>query len=59
VVPDLFEIDPGILSNRPGQVILADKGYASAEFEGFLSAHGARCRRSLKLAIGDRKPAVD
>jgi hypothetical protein len=39
VARDLFESEPGLL--RSGQVILADKGYASAEFEHFISEHGA------------------
>ena len=41
VVRDLLEIEPGLLDARPGQMILADKGYASAEFETFLADHGA------------------
>ncbi len=39
VARDLFESEPGLL--RPGQVILADKGYASKEFERYLAEHGA------------------
>ena len=30
---DLFESDPSLLAGRTAQVLLADKGYASAEFE--------------------------
>ena len=45
VARDLFEIDQDLLSNRPGQVILADKGYASGEFETFLAAQGAQLVR--------------
>jgi hypothetical protein len=57
VARDLFEIDPGLLANRPGQVILADKGYASAEFEGFLAAKGARLIRPAKKGEAPRPGA--
>ena len=39
VARDLFETEPELL--RRGQVILADKGYRSAELETFLAEHGA------------------
>ena len=45
VARDLFEMDPGLLGNRPGQRILADKGYTSKEFERFLFEHGAHLVR--------------
>jgi hypothetical protein len=48
VARNLFEIDQDLLANRPGQIILADKGYASAEFEGFLAAKGTRLIRQAK-----------
>jgi hypothetical protein len=48
VVRDLLEIEPALLEGRPGQIILADKGYASAEFEAFLSDHGATLVRPAK-----------
>jgi hypothetical protein len=35
---DMLEIEPGLL--RCGQVIMADKGYRSAELEAFLASHG-------------------
>ena len=57
VARDLFEIDQDLLSNRPGQVILADKGYASAEFEGFLAAKGARLIRPAKKGEAPRPGA--
>ena len=37
IARDLFEIESELLASRPGQTILADKGYASAEFETFLT----------------------
>ena len=48
IARDLFEIDPALLANRPGQTILADKGYASAEFEAFLTHHGATLLRPAR-----------
>lgn len=38
VARDLFEAEPALM--RPGQRILADKGYRSKEFEGFLADQG-------------------
>lgn len=37
VLRDLFEIEPELLEGRAGQVIFADKGYASRELERFLA----------------------
>ncbi len=47
VARDLFEIEPQLI--RPGQVILADKGYASREFETFLADHDALLIRPAKV----------
>jgi hypothetical protein len=41
VLRDLLEHEASLLGERPGQVILADKGYRSAEFEAFLAEHHA------------------
>jgi hypothetical protein len=40
VALDIFEGDPGLLAGRTGQTLVADKGYASAEFERRLADHG-------------------
>jgi Transposase DDE domain len=48
VARDLFETEPGLLAARPGQTIIADKGYASAEFEVFLADHGATLIRPAR-----------
>lgn len=40
VALDLFEADPDLLAGRAGQTLVADKGYASAEFERRLAEHG-------------------
>jgi hypothetical protein len=45
VARDLFEIEPGLLAGRRGQTIVADKGYASREFETFLNDRGANLLR--------------
>jgi hypothetical protein len=41
VLRDLLEAEAGLLGQRPGQVIVADKGYRSKEFEAFLVDHHA------------------
>jgi hypothetical protein len=41
VLRELLEIEPHLLRGRPGQVILADKGYRSRELDTFLEDHGA------------------
>jgi hypothetical protein len=41
VLRDLLESELALLAQRPGQVIMADKGYRSAEFETFLTEHHA------------------
>lgn len=46
VARDLFEIEPGLV--RPGQVLMADKGYASGEFETFLAERGVSLIRPSK-----------
>ena len=45
VLRDLLEVEPELLGTRPGQVIVADKGYASGEFETFVVDHGATLLR--------------
>ena len=40
VARDMLEIDPHLLAGRPGQKLMGDKGYASAEFEAFLNGKG-------------------
>ena len=45
---DLLEIEPALLEGRPGQIILADQGYASAAFEAFLGDRGATLVRPAK-----------
>jgi hypothetical protein len=53
VARDLFEIDPELLAHRAGQTVIADKGYASREFETFLNERGARL---LRPAFKNQRP---
>jgi Transposase DDE domain len=48
VARDLLESDPALLEARPTQVIIADKGYASKEFETFLAERGAHLIRPAR-----------
>lgn len=48
VAIDMFEAEPGLLAGRDGQVIIADKGYASAEFERRLADHGVELVRPAR-----------
>jgi Transposase DDE domain len=47
VAIDLFEAEPGLLA-RHGQTIVADKGYASREFERRLAEHGIELVRPAR-----------
>ncbi len=59
VARDMLETEPSLLARRPGQTLIADKGYASAEFEAFLAGHGARLLRPAfkKRTTSARRPA--
>ena len=58
VARDLFEVEPELLATRVGQTILADKGYASAEFETFLADHGAQLVRPAMKRERNRKTSA-
>jgi hypothetical protein len=53
VARDLLETEPGLLAGHAGQLLLADKGYASAELERFLNDHGVTL---IHPAYKNRKP---
>lgn len=57
VLRDLLEIEPELLDERPGQVILADKGYRSRELEAFLSGRGATLIRPAMAGEAARRGA--
>lgn len=48
VAIDMFESDPTLLAGRHRQVLVADKGYASKEFERRLADHGVELIRPAK-----------
>ena len=48
VAIDMFDHDPSLLAGRHGQTIIADKGYASAEFERRLTDHGVELVRPAR-----------
>lgn len=57
VAIDLFESEPGLLAGRDGQTIIADKGYASAEFERRLAEHGVELVRPARANEHRRRGA--
>ena len=57
VLRDLLEIEPELLDDHPGQVVLADKGYRSAELETFLADHGATLLRPA-MRGEDQRPGA-
>ncbi len=54
---DLFDADPALLTGRAGQTIIADKGYASAEFEARLAHHGIELVRPARRNERPRRGA--
>jgi hypothetical protein len=57
VAIDLFETEPALLAGRPGQTVIADKGYASAEFERRLADHGVELVRPARANEARRRGA--
>ena len=59
VLLDMLDLEPYLLAARPGQTILADKGYTRAEFEHALAARGAQllipAYRNRKARHGQRQ----
>ena len=53
VARDLLESEPRLLATRAGQTLIADKGYASREFETFLTDHDLAL---LRPAYKNRSP---
>jgi hypothetical protein len=45
VLMAMLEHDPALTDDRPGLLLIADKGYVSAELDAFLAARGARLLR--------------
>jgi hypothetical protein len=57
VAIDLFESEPALLAGRRGQTIIADKGYASNEFERRLAEHGIELVRPARRREPKRRGA--
>jgi Transposase DDE domain len=45
VLTAVLDHDPQLLTDRPGLLIIADKGYASADLDAYLAERGARLLR--------------
>jgi hypothetical protein len=54
---DMFDHDPTLLAERVGQTIIADKGYASAEFERILHERGVELVRPARKDERPRRGA--
>jgi hypothetical protein len=54
---DMFDHDPTLLADRHGQTIIADKGYASAQFERTLREHGVELIRPARRDEQPRRGA--
>lgn len=48
VAIDMFDHDPSLFDGRDGQTVVADKGYASREFEARLAVHGIELVRPTR-----------
>jgi hypothetical protein len=55
VALDIFDADPSLLDGRWGQVLLADKGYISREFEDRLASHGVELIRPARKGQPPRR----
>ena len=55
VALDIFEADPSLLDDRDGQVLVADKGYISREFEDRLAGHGVELIRPARKGQPPRR----
>jgi hypothetical protein len=53
----MFDHDPALLADRAGQTLLADKGYASAEFERALAERGVQLVRPARKNEPPRRGA--
>jgi hypothetical protein len=57
VAIDMFEAEPALLAGRRGQTIIADKGYASAEFERRLAEYDLELVRPARRDEAPRRGA--
>jgi Transposase DDE domain len=54
----IFDADPGLLAQRPGQTLIGDKNYYGAEFEAALAGAGARLLRPARKGEPERAGAA-
>ena len=57
VAIDMFDTDPSVLADRAGQTLIADKGYASAEFEARLDNYGIDLIRPARESVRQHRLA--
>jgi hypothetical protein len=57
VLLGIFDADPGLLAQRPGQTLIADKNYYGARFEAALGDAGARLLRPARKGEPERPGA--
>jgi hypothetical protein len=57
VLLDILTVEPDLLAVRPGQLLLADKNYYGAEFEGRLIGLGVRLLRPARKGEAERPGA--
>jgi hypothetical protein len=43
VLVSIFDVEPPLLAERPGQLLIVDKGYRDAQTEAALAARGCGC----------------
>jgi hypothetical protein len=53
----IFDADPGLLAQRPGQTLIGDKNYYGAKFEAALAGAGARLLRPARKGEPERAAA--
>jgi Transposase DDE domain len=53
----IFDADPALLAQRPGQILIGDKNYYGAEFEASLAEAGARLLRPARKGEPERGSA--
>jgi hypothetical protein len=58
VLVELLDVEPGLLAERPGLVLLVDKGDRDAQTEAILAARGTGAAASLQGCAATARPAA-
>jgi hypothetical protein len=53
----IFDADPGLVADRPGQILIGDKNYYGRDFEAALDQAGVRLLRPARKGEPDRAGA--